>query len=90
MAKGGRALAGGLGCAGLVVAAAGIWLWRFYDYINATDPQPLLLARALIAGGCGAAAPFDRSNQPPDNVRFPPKPDPSLNVRRPTRLATRV
>jgi hypothetical protein len=52
MAKGGRALAGGLGCAGLVVAAAGIWLWRFYDYINATDPQPLLLARALIAGGC--------------------------------------
>lgn len=52
MAQRGRALAGGLGCAGLVVAAAGIWLWMFYDYVSATDPEPLQLAQALIAVGC--------------------------------------
>ena len=51
MAKGCRALAGGLGCAGLVVAAAGIWLWRFYNDVTATDPEPLRLAQALIALG---------------------------------------
>ena len=52
MAERGLALAGGLGCAGLVLAAGGIWLWRFYNDVTATDPEPLRLAQALIALGC--------------------------------------
>ena len=52
MAAPGRALIVGLGCVGLVVAAAGIWFWWFLDLVTATDPEPYFHAQALIAMGC--------------------------------------
>lgn len=45
MAAPGRALIVGLGCVGLVVAAAGIWFWWFLDLVTATDPEPYFMRR---------------------------------------------